>query len=429
MVPKLGLEMDPVLTQLDALLGDDVVFQQVKSDLARRYPGTLSRGRFSTPVEVILRMLVVKRLYHWSYEETEHFVSDSLVLRQFCRVYLESVPDDTTLNRWANLIGPNTIEQINDRVVELARRLKVTRGRKLRTDSTVVETNIHHPTDSGVLGDGVRVLSRLLRRAKQVIGESVELGKEVFRGRTRSIRRLARQIHRIARHKGEERVAQLKEAYGKLIKVAQASQAQAERVCAALQEQGEETAQRLSEKLKDFVPLMSKAIGQATRRVVDGEVVPAKEKLLSLFEPHTQVIVRQKPGKPAEFGHKIMLDEVDGGIISRYEVLRDTGQDHPHLRASLEGHQKRFDKPPDLLAGDRGLYTPDNEKLAAEFGVKRIVLPKVGRLTPERREHEKQGWFRRGFRFRAGIEGRISVLKRCQGLDRCLNHGEDGFGR
>ncbi len=132
LVPKLGLEMDPILTQLDQLLDDDIVFQRVKVDLARRYPQTLTRGRLSTPVEVILRMLVIKRLYRWSCAETEHFVADSLVLRQFCRVYLEAVPDDTTLIRWANLIGPQTLAQVNDRVVELARALKVTRGRKLR---------------------------------------------------------------------------------------------------------------------------------------------------------------------------------------------------------------------------------------------------------------------------------------------------------
>lgn len=177
LVPKLRVEMDAELSQLDSLLEDDVLFQRVRSDLVRRYPKTATHGRHSTPVEVILRLLVVKRLHDWSYEETEHFVSDSLVLRQFCHIYLESVPDDTTLIRWANLIGPGTVEQLNERVVELARSLKVTRGRKLRVDSTAVETNIHHPTDSGILGDGVRVLSRLLHRAKEVMGEGRELGQ------------------------------------------------------------------------------------------------------------------------------------------------------------------------------------------------------------------------------------------------------------
>ena len=166
LVPQLGLRLEPQLEQLDRLLEDDELFERVREDLARRYPGTRSRGRPSTPVEVILRMLVVMRLYGWSYEQAEYFVNDSLVLRQFCRVYLERVPDDTTLIRWANTIGPETLEALNDRVVQLARSLKVTRGRKLRVDTTAVETDIHFPTDSGLIGDGVRVVSRLLRWAR-----------------------------------------------------------------------------------------------------------------------------------------------------------------------------------------------------------------------------------------------------------------------
>ena len=143
MVPKLELGFEPELRELDRLLEDDELFSVVKADLAKRYPNSERLGRHSTPVEVILRMLVVKRLYGWSYQQTEHFVSDSIVLRQFCRLYLEAAPDDTTLIPWANTIGAQTVAALNDRVV-LARSLKVTRGRKLRTDGTVVETHVHH---------------------------------------------------------------------------------------------------------------------------------------------------------------------------------------------------------------------------------------------------------------------------------------------
>src|SRR5256885_5679809 len=125
-----GMELDAVLTELDQLLDDDTLFQAVKADLAKRHPRTLIDGRPATPVEVVLRMLVVKHLYGWSYEATEQFVSDSLVLRQFCRVYVERVPDDTTLIRWANCIQPATLHTLLDHVVDLARQLKVTRGRK-----------------------------------------------------------------------------------------------------------------------------------------------------------------------------------------------------------------------------------------------------------------------------------------------------------
>ncbi len=175
---------------------------------------------------------MVKRLYGWSYEQTEHFVSDSIVLRQFCRLYLEPAPDDTTLIRWANQIGPETVASLNDRVVELARSLKVSRGRKLRVDSMVVETNIHHPTDSALLAEGVRVLSRLLRRAKKTLPAEAagRLGKEAFRTRNRSVKGISQRLHRIARRKGEKAREELKEAYQKLITITQASCTQARRV-------------------------------------------------------------------------------------------------------------------------------------------------------------------------------------------------------
>ncbi len=147
MIPELNLQLEPELAQLDRLLDDDVLFERVKADLSRRHANSGKLGRRSTPVEVVLRMLAVKRLYGFSYEQTERFVNDSIVLRQFCRLYLEKAPDDTTLIRWANTIGSETVASLNDRAVELARSLKATRGRKLRIDGTVVETNIHHPTD------------------------------------------------------------------------------------------------------------------------------------------------------------------------------------------------------------------------------------------------------------------------------------------
>src|SRR5262249_32619461 len=154
--------------------------------------------------EVVLRMLVVMRLYGWSYEQAEHFFNDSLVLRQFCRVYLEKVPDDTVLIRWAHTIGPEALQALNDRVVQLARSLRVTRGRKLRGDTTAGETDIHFPTDGGLIGDGVRVVSRLLRRARAALGEAASGLKEAFRSRVRTVRRLSQQLHRIARRKGDE---------------------------------------------------------------------------------------------------------------------------------------------------------------------------------------------------------------------------------
>lgn len=209
LIPELRLEMEPELAALDRLLDDDEIFLRIKADLSKRCPNSSRLGRRSTPVEVILRMLIVRRLYDWSFEATERNVSDSLLLRQFCRLYLEAAPDDTTLIRWANLIGPKTLECLNERAVVLAVKHKATRGRKLRTDATVVETNISHPTDSSLLNDGVRVLGRLMGRAKQILGAS----GEVFRNRTRSAKRLGRSIAEGARRRGEEAEGASKAAY------------------------------------------------------------------------------------------------------------------------------------------------------------------------------------------------------------------------
>ena len=234
LVPTLLADFEPELRDLDRLLDDDVIVQQVRADMSRRHRHSRTAGRHSTPVEVAVRLLVITRLYGWSYAQVEHFVADSRMLRQFCRVYLQPVPDDTTLIRWANLIGPETVEQLNDRVVELARQLRVTRGRKLRVDSAVVETTIHHPTDSRLVGDGVRELSRLLRRAKAVLEETAGWGSEAFRTRARSVRRLAQQIHRLARRQGETAAEEMQQAYRRLLAVAHQRQRQAVRVRAHL---------------------------------------------------------------------------------------------------------------------------------------------------------------------------------------------------
>lgn len=430
LVPQLGLEFEPQLAQLDQLLDDDQIFARVRDDLGRRYPLTRVHGRNSTPVEVILRMLVVMRLYSWSFEKTEYFVNDSLVLRPFCRVDLERVPDDTTLIRWAKLVGPETLQKLNDRAVELARSRKVTRGRKLRVDTTAVETEIHYPTDSGLIGDGVRVISRLLRRAKGVLGEAASQLGGAFRSRVRTIRKLSQQLHRIARRKGQQGREALEAAYTKLIETAERTGAQGQRVLEALKRSGRKAAEALAVRVGEFLPRLTQGIDQARRRVLQGESVPAKDKLLSLFEPHTQIIPRFKAGKPVEFGRKIRLDEVEGGIISGYAILEQGGgQDQAYLKDSLATHRRHFGRAPDLLAADRGMSSAENEELAKEAGVKSVALPRVGKASQERKELEKGRGFRRGYRFRAGIEGRIHSLRRDFGLKRCRYHGPNGMGR
>ena len=267
LIPQLRLEMEPELAALDRLLDDDELFLRIKADFSKRRPNSSRLGRRSTPVEVILRMLIVRRLYDWSFEATERNVSDSLVLRQFCRLYLEAAPDDTTLIRWANVIGPQTLEGLNERAVALAFERKLTRGRKLRTDATVVETNISHPTDSGLFGDGVRVLGRLMGKAKEILGGT----GESFRNRTRSAKRLSRSIAEGARRRGEGAKEASKAAYRRLIGVARASLKQATKVRQMLRSQEAQAhplGRRLADELERFEGLIERVVDQTERRVL-----------------------------------------------------------------------------------------------------------------------------------------------------------------
>lgn len=228
-------EMDGILVRIDRVLEDIELFQRVKGDLSQRHAKTTKTGRLSTPVEVIVRMLAVKHLYNLSYEQTEQQVRDSLVLRQFCRVYFERVPDDTTLLRWATLIQPETLATFNARLVQLATQLQVTRGRKLRTDGTVVESNITYPTDNKLLAAGVRVLSRTLKRAQTILAETMTAPKSWFRDRSRSAKRLSRAIVNSARQRQKAAKTEMQGTFRRLVQVTQASLDQAQHVIEQLQ--------------------------------------------------------------------------------------------------------------------------------------------------------------------------------------------------
>lgn len=434
MVPQLSHSIEPVILQLNNILDDDAIFQHVKADLSKRYPHTTTTGRPSTPVEVILRMLVIKHLYGWSYAQTEQWVSDSLVLRDFCRIYWQPVPDDTTLIRWALLIQPATLHQLLDHIVELACQLKVTRGRKLRIDGTVVETNIHAPTDSSLLCDGVRVISRILGAARECLVVTTHKANKLFRDRSRSAKRLAKQIIDTVRSRGRgEGAAELRKgSYERLLEIGEAILCQAKAVdelLSELNEQAHDKAGRLVAQLGQFVPRMRAVVEQTRRRVLQGEAVPASEKLVSIFEPQTAIIRKGKLSKPTEYGRMVWLDEVEGGIISRYQVLAGNPADCDQVLPSLEHHQRVFKHPAKLLSADRGCFSEANEGAAEAAGVEQICLPKPGARSEERKAHERQGWFVRGRDWRAGIEGRIHGLKKRQKLDRCLNHGDAGMER
>ena len=420
-------EMAPELVKIDTYLEDEKLYRLIKKDLSKRWPKTLQTGRSSTPVDVVLRMLVVKRLHGYSYEETERNVSDSLRLRQFCRVYLNSVPDDTTLIRWANLIQPKTLEKFNQRITHLAIEHKVTRGRKLRTDGTVVESNIRPPSDSRLLADSVRVLARSAVRGRAILqaaGKKVEKSFEDF---TQTAKRISRQIGETLRTQKEAARLAGRQQYQELIAITEQTIEWAVQTQKQLQKQSQPRAKCLAQTLETFVPRARQVIDQTTRRILQGEQVPAGEKLVSLFEEHTDIIRRGKEAHPVEYGHKIWLNEVEGGIVSHYRILDGNPSDEHQWKPSLKAHLATFKQPPVQASADRGLSSEPNETLAHEMGIQHVIIPKRGYRSKAREKHEHQAWFVKGRKWHAGVEGRISVLKRAHGLGRCLAHGLPGF--
>src|SRR6266702_4564436 len=427
-VPKMTQRIDPVLQQLDLFLDDDEVYHQVRNDFGKRYRQTLLHARTSTPVEVLLRMLLLKHLFGWSYQETEDRVDESLVLRWFSRLFWEPAPDDTTLIRWANTLRPETLHRLNDRVVALARQARVTQGRKLRLDATCVQTEIHHPTDSGLLVDSVRVLSRLVKRAKGLVADQVRSVEQACRSRLRCAKRVAQQLHRQLRRKGEEKEAEQKQLYQKLVEITEHMVRQATRVVAALGQQTERQAQQLRSEAEAVLPLVKQVIAQTRSRELEGKKVPSEQKVLSLFEPHTRAIPRHKGGAQVEFGRHVILDEVEGGIVTRYEILEHPNE-HGQAIEAVAHHIALFDHPPNLLTADRGVHSPETEATLSAAGVKRVAIPASGKLSEDRRALQHTRPWRRGYRWRAGIEGRIASLRRDYGWRKSAYHGQDGMER
>jgi len=420
--------MDSVLSAMDQVLDDAKLLLLAWNDWATRRPHCLETGRRSTPVEALLRLQGVRRLYGWSYRQVQQQVKGSLVLRQFTRVYGHTVPDHTTMNDWELALRPATVRLINQRVAELAIHYGTTEGKKLRTDGTVTETNIHYPTDSRLLEDSVRVLGRMLSAGRELVGKQADVPKQLFVNHTRSVKRLAREIGRASSKKGATVAPKVRKMYRKLLNTTRETLEHARQVIPVVKRYGGLAGEGLADSLTHYLPLVERVIDQAHRRIVLGESVPASEKLVSLFEPHTAIIKRGKPApRDTEFGRKIMLDEVDGGIITDYRILRGNPPEDEQFQDSLDNHLDLFHHPPDEASTDRGIASPDNEAAARKAGVKRVAMPQSGQRSPERIEYERQTWFRLAQRFRAGIEGRISVLKRARHLDRCLDKGEAGF--
>lgn len=419
---------EPWMRHADKALEDEALLLLIQQELMKRCKKSKTRGRPATPAEVVLRMMLRQHVRDWSYEVLTREVRANLVYREFTRVGGGSVPDDKTMGRLGRQLGPEAVEAVHGRVVQIARANKVAAGRKLRVDTTVVETNIHYPTDSTLLGDGVRVLTRVMKNVCEVAGAA---GTR-FRDRTRAVKLRVLAIARASRNKTESGKQKLKQSYVKLLDATSRVVGQAKKFSREIAERVKRgngaVLRRAKKQLDAMVPRVQQVIRQTRARVLEGNT-PAERKLLSIFETHTEVIRKGKTDKPNEFGKLIKIQEAENQIITHYEVYDQRPADSTLLISSVEQHIRQFGLVPELVAADPGFFSAANEAKAEEMGVKRVSIPSHATKSPARQQRQKQRWFKKAQKWRTGCEGRISVLKRRHGLDRSRYKGPNGMKR
>jgi len=422
-----ALLKDDLLDPVDDLLDDPELVSLVRQRLAARRPLSSRTGRPCIAPDRLLRCCVLKHLKGWSLRELERELRCNLVYRRFTRFDADPTPDFSTFSR---CFAPQATQRIHACVVAKAREQGVARGRKLRTDTTVVEANVHYPTDSALLGDGIRVLTRSLHR----IAQQCRAGALPVVNHSRAVKRRLLEISRAAKSLTQASRQRLQVSYAGLLKLTRGVVRQANAVVRDLQEGRLPVVGSLisvlaqEARLRHYLPLVEKGIAQTHERVFLGNT-HVEGKVLSLFEPHTQAIRKGKAHKPTEFGRLVRLDEVENGIVTGYQVLEGNLADTNSWSAALEQHRLNFGGSPRMATADRGFFAAKNERDAKASGVECVALPARGRLSKTRGELQKQRWFRRALRWRAGIEARISTLKHPFSMQRATYKGDAGFQR
>jgi IS5 family transposase len=422
-----GVALEATLQALaDFLDAHEALVTLVHADLVRGLTRPQT-GRDGLSAPQVLRAFVLQRVKNWDLRELRERIADGYTLRRFTTFDCQPVPKHDAFHRAFHRLTPETLRALNEAVVRAAVSLGLEDGAQLRVDTTVVETDIHFPTDATLLWDAVRVITRLVRR----LGEHTPGALSGFADRSRRARRRMQELSRLT---PAQRARQQRRKYRDLLRVTAGVVATARAVVAAARAAAPDDAiaaglvAGLCQAIDHFCGLADRVIAQTRRRVLEGEQVPVHDKLFSIFEPHTDLIVRGKAKTPVEFGHKVFLAESRHGLITDYRVLDGNPADEAHVAPSLTQHQATFGRPPALYAADRGFHSPDNVEVVKHVGVSTECLPqRGGSKTPERRAYEKSPAFKKGQRFRAGIEGRISVLLRGRGMRRCLLKGRARF--
>ena len=429
---EVGDLRDDWMHYADQVLADETLVTLVYDALGKRHPKSKSRGRQGVAAEVVLRLLILKHIRNWSYAVVEREVRANLVYRDFTRVGAGKAPDAKTMGRWGVALGGDVIKQIHARMVALAQSHGLTVGRRMRVDTTVVETNIHYPTDSSLLGDGVRVLIRNMKKITKIVGEA---GAKL-RDRSRSVKLRMLDIARAARSKAKQGQEKLKRAYQQLLNSTSRVVGQAKRFSKEIAEGVKRSMdvvkqlglEGLRQEIDAMVPRVKQVMKQTRARILRGDT-RSDGKLVSLFEPATEIIRKGKAGKPTEFGKMVKLQEAENQIVIDYEVYAQRPNDAALLIAAVETHQAKLGRTPRLVAADAAFYSAKNEAAAIAKGVKRVCIPNRSTKSAERKREQKKRWFRSGQKWRTGCEGRISVIKRRHGLNRSRYKGDAGMQR
>ncbi len=418
------------LADLDALLNDPQLLGIVRSAQGTRSPGSVLTGRPTLAADRLLRTWVFKHIKALSFRQLHDELVDSLLARRFTHFEGDPIPHYCTFSRLFALLDPDTVQAIHRRVMELAQEAGIARGLRMRTDTTAVETDVHYPTDSGLLADGVRVLTRGLKKIAKQCAE----GAMAVVDHSRAVKRQIFRIAKAARSKREEAKNERKNEYRKLLALTRAVLRQVERTQAQLAEGqlritgSAPTVAACQAQLHHYQSLVQRVVAQTKARILRGDT-HYEDKLLSLFETHTKCIRKGKRHKPNEFGRLVRVDEVENGIVSGYQVLPGNDSDVLAWEPALDNHIAVFGRPPKMATADRGYWSPDAEKIAHDKGVKRVAIPYRGKRSNKRAAHEKQRWFRQALRWRAGIEGRIGTLKNSCDMARANYRGEAGYER
>jgi IS5 family transposase len=403
----------------------DLVHGELAEILERQEKGSGRRCRVSS--ETVLRILIAQCIEGESLRGVVIRIDDSNYLRRFVRIYNGPMIDFTTFCTLRNAIKPETWERINELLTKGAVDEGFISGERLRLDTTAVETNIRWPTDSGLLWDTYRVMSRLINTAREV-DALCACGRRLQP-------KLAKRLHaQIARHSGKKGVVSnaVKGLYSQLIPLIEEVLAWSASITKRLakvraEHPSSDMARALKSELERFHSLGLRVLSQARRRIFDGEKVPNEEKIFSIFEPHTELLKRGKASKPIEFGHMVLIQQAEGKFITDYRVFDKKPVDHTLVDPAISSHERTFGEKPREISADKGFYESMEKIAELEQEIEVVSICKKGSRTKEEAARENSKRFRLGQRFRAGIEGSISFLKRILGLWRCMTKGWEHY--